>query len=65
MQVIRQHDPAVDAKRMRMSHRAHSGPQRVDVLRQERTTAPSQRVDREEIRSSGVPGASIVGHGVG
>ena len=41
-----------------------AGPQRVDVLRQECATTPSQSVDREEIRPAGVPGASIIGHGV-
>ncbi len=64
MQVVRQHHAAVDAKRMRAPHRTHGGPQRVDVLRQERATAPSQRVDGKQIRPAGVPGASIVGHGV-
>ncbi len=65
VQVIGQNHPAVDDERMRTPRVAYAGPQRVDVLRQECAAAPSQRVDREEIRPAGVPGASIVGHGVG
>ena len=64
MQVIGHNHPAVDEERMRAPCIAHAGPQRVDVFRQKRATAPSQRIDREEIRPAGVPGASIVGHGV-
>jgi len=59
-----QNHPAVDQERMRSPRLAHACPQGVDVLRQKCATAPLQRVDREEICPAGVPGASIVRHGV-
>jgi hypothetical protein len=47
---------------MPLPHRADSSSQQIDMLDEQIVAAPLQQVDGEEIRSTAMPGAAIIGH---
>lgn len=65
MQVIGKDHPAVDKERTPYSYHAHGIAQQTDETGQQVIAASLQEVDGEEIRTAGMPCASVVGHVAG
>ncbi len=63
MQVFGQHDPVMYVERVTLANRFDHGTQYFDVSSQQVVTLPLQQVDSEEVGSTWMPGASVVGHG--
>jgi hypothetical protein len=62
MQMIRQHDPAVNVKWMPMPHHRDSVTQLFDMRDEKIVAMPSQQVNGKEIGSTRMSGAAIIGH---
>ena len=64
MQMIRQHHPAMDVEWMGGAYRADRFTQPLDVPGQEIVAAAPQEIEREEVGSARMSGASIIGYGI-